>query len=252
MKFKTYKSSELTWSLDFKPLKKWPEILPVIALIDNGSIKVISGFERQIQDQVDVLIIDSPLNVAFEQVWPNAQLGGLERLRLLKVLGQSTEQDFLLEWPVELQYLLDQKQVALKSLKPLEYLTTWKDQLSSALIALRPSSSQCREVLDLLCDLKMSGLQWGDCQPEIKTVFEASHWMTQLKTLRNPNTLQNDSLVNKSVMHVPWPRGVSAKWERQGDQASIVIQAKVNNKLEWKRLTENLQKTELGDQIWNS
>jgi hypothetical protein len=267
MKLQKLNPKNLQWNYDFSPRRNWPRSLPVIAARVNASdLAVVAGFDRRHAEgspsvgEIDVLVVEDDPVTALKQLWPSHELGACELQRFHFVLGCVLEAPlpapFVLEWPIEIQNFFDSKQVSLKALKPLQYLSDWKTEIVKAFLELAPTSSQIREIADLLCDLKLGGRPWVDCAPgEMSHVsntqrFDSSAWITKLKRSRFPRTLKTDDDAANLVKAVSWPRGVQARWERQGDQAGIVIQTKVNNPVEWKRFKENLEKLELGDGFW--
>jgi hypothetical protein len=243
MQVKIFKPSELRWDLDFKPIKPWPSLLPVIYVLDGDQPTVVAGFDRVGQSELAALSVSGSPREAMSQLWPEDALGGLEKMRLHKQLGIPAHFPFLLNWPLELQNLFDRKQVSPKSLRPLQHLTEWMSDLTTCLIRAELTSSQLREAVDLLCDLKLSGLTWHECAPG----KDATHWISELKKRRNPMTAARDQGSAELVEKISWPRGVSAKWERQGDQGSLVLQTKLSNHAEWNRFREGILKVQLED-----
>jgi hypothetical protein len=246
MELRVFKPSELRWDLDFKPVKAWPAALPVIYIEENQKALVVAGFDRlghsKTETEIQALKIDCPINEAMQQLWPSDSLGALEKMRLDKILGQSPPLEFLLEWPLELQNLWDRKQVAPKSLRPLQHLKEWKPQLTSAFLSLELSSSQIRESIDLLCDLKFSGQSWESCAPG---TADGTSWVSDLKKARFPQTLSSDRRSADKLAAISWPKGTHARWERQGDQGSLVLQTRFNNQAEWNRFKDGVQKLNL-------
>lgn len=247
---------KIDWSLDFAPLKPWPQRFPVLCVRRDNRLCALTGFDRKDiptdSSGVECLVLDKKsaetLSTLVDEIYPFHQRGALEGLRLQKVLGLEVFQGYLLEMPLEFQKFLDQKQMALKTLKPLEHLTEWKQEVAQSLINLNPTSSQIREILDLLSDLRFLGKSWTECSP---AVSHGPGWLQSLKTLRNPRTVAGDDQSQKLLQQVAWPKGVHAKWERAGDLAGIVIQTRINNPVEWNRLKENLLRVDLGEKIWS-
>jgi len=244
----TYSSHELDWICDFKPRKVWPKVLPVIA-VNDGSIKVVAGFERRVFETISVLIVEGDLETVMRALHMAGDLRPLEVLRFENALGHAPNTlRFLLTLPPELQSFLDEKQVPLKALRPLEYLEPWFNHITEKLVKLQPSSSQVRELLDLLCDLKMQNRTWAECEPRSDL---PSDWCVELFKLRNPNLTRSDLNSAQFLESVSWPKNVRAKWERQGDQGSINIQARISNPKEFQNFKTSIQKVEVKDELWN-
>jgi hypothetical protein len=139
--------------------------------------------------------------------------------------------------------------MALKSLRPLEFLGDWTSEIEKTFIALSPSSSQIRESLDLLCDLKFKNLSWLECAPQSS---DATAWILLLKKLYSPVAINADQVNQSELLKLSWPRGVSVKWDRHGDQTGFIIQTKITSDREWNSLRESLSKLNLGDKFWKN
>jgi hypothetical protein len=241
-----HRPSELNWKFDFAPQNPWVAILPALAVVHEGQLTVVAGFDKKNADKLSVLEIEGPLAKVLGDLYPSETLLPLENLRLEQILGRLPQPlKYLLDLPLELQIFLDEKQVSIKTLKPLEYLKDWTQEITLEFLKLKPSSSQIREILDLLCDLKMSGKNWSDCAPK-----DLQTWIPELFKLRNPNLTRSDNGSAEIVQKANWPRGVRAKWERHGDQGGITIQVRVANPKEFENLKTSLQKVEIEDKLW--
>ncbi len=237
---------ELNWKYDFSPKNPWAAILPVLAVVHEDQLTVVAGFDKKHSKKLSVLEIDGPLAKVMGDLYPREKLLPLENLRLEQILGKSPGVlKYLLELPLDLQIFLDEKQVSLKALKPLEYLKDWANEITFEFLKSKPSSSQIREILDLLCDLKMNNHTWLECAPK-----DPQNWGTDLFKLRNPILTRSDLGSADLVQKANWPRGVRAKWERQGDQGGITIQVRVANPKDFENLKSSLQKIELEDKLW--
>jgi len=216
----------------------------------------LCGFDRQDGSEfIDALVIDENPHAVIKSIYENltGELGSCESARLKAIVEAAHGLEFILRWDLSLQNLFDEKQMPLKVLKPLIYLEHWRKPLTEALLELKPSAQQIREILDLLCDLTLANkdLSWEGIAPQIKTEKQnsdnVSTWIKSLQAKRFPKTISRDDAQKEKTSQLSWPRGVHARWERQGDQAGIVIQTKISNALEWKRFKENLNKIEIDE-----
>jgi hypothetical protein len=255
MTLQEFASQNLDWSLNFYPKASWPPSLPVIAVKYKDQILVLAGFDRARDQKLDVLIISESetsekLELLIDEIWPLDRLAPFERLRLNKALSRNSQGLELLEWPFEIQNFFDERKLQLKSLKPLEFLNDLRLEVTDSFLKLKPSSSETRELIDLLCDLKLSGLSWSSLAPSPEKETTLS-WLKKLQRLRAPKTVGGDEEKAQLVGKLSWPRGVRAKWERSGDQAGILLQSKITNQTEWLKLKSSLEKIEIGDSVWN-
>ena len=80
---------ELNWDLNFSPKSIWPKAMPIVAARTNSLPLVITGFERQSEKTVQVLVLDEPIEALCAALWPQLMGGGqnsLEALRLKRRL----------------------------------------------------------------------------------------------------------------------------------------------------------------------
>jgi hypothetical protein len=250
-----FASETLDWTLNFHPSIQWPSCLPVIAVNLEGSLKVIAGFERKALAN-KVLICDlsenKTLRDLLEEIYPVDHLGFFERIRLEGLLKNPTaEISALLNWPLSIQNFFDGRKLNFKNLKSLIYLTEWQTNICEMFFHLKPSSSECREILDLLWDLKLSEKLNKDFFESYRSM-ESSSWLKLLKTFRNPQASHQDHQKAVEVSKIPWPRGVFGKWERQGDQTCVNIQSKIKNQHEWTSFKIALSRLEIGETIWTT
>lgn len=241
--------SDLNWKWDFSPQTPWPSSLPALAVLHENQLTVVAGFERKHHKTVLVLSIDGTLEKVMRDLYRPESLRPLEGLRFESVFVKVPETlKYLLSLPLDLQIFLDEKQVPIKALRPLEYLKEWVNEISDQFLKLKPSSSQVRELLDLLCDLKMTNRSWFEVAP--RDLQQPLKWPGELFALRNPNLTRSDFNSTEIIQRVNWPRGVRAKWERQGDRGGITIQARVSNPKEFENLKKSLAKVEVEENLW--
>ncbi|MBK9294448.1 MAG: hypothetical protein IPM57_08385 [Oligoflexia bacterium] len=235
-------------SLNFFPQNLWPMSLPLVCGADS---KLVLGFERFLgldgsQKQM-ALVLDQKAHELLPQLYDVNQMSGFEFLRFNKVLNNESDSSTLLAWPLELQLYCDQKKLGLKNIKPLTYVSQFMPQISEALLSLTPTSSQLREVIELLCDLNFQNkYTWFDLKPK----SNIDEWLKDLNQKRFPITKNADTEAKKELSQVSWPKGVNAKWENKGDQASLIIQSRVFSNIQWKKLRDELAKIDLSENTW--
>jgi hypothetical protein len=216
-------------------------------VVSEDRLEALSGFDQRTNEKVEVLILDSTAKDVSARIYQN--LAPLEELRLLSVLKIPSPYQYLLSLPKTFQDFCDDRSVSLKVLRPLEYLTPWTNEIFRNFENSKPSASQIREILDLLCDLNFQGKSWSECSV---STGDPHKWILALRKLRFPLSWNSDDKASKAIQTLPWPRGVQAKWERQGDRAGVSIQVKVNNSREWKNLKESFVKLDLEDGVWKT
>jgi hypothetical protein len=236
---KQYEPQQLNWTFDFSPRNPIPTFMPVLLTTHHDELVVVGGFEKKDTPQIWGLHIEESLAGAMEALYPEKSLAPLEALRRRRVMEPKAlpHHVYLENLALAMQNFLDDRNVPLRSLKPIQHLQEWMEEISKSFFALKPSTSLTRELLDVLCDLKFNGSNWNQIKSH---TLEASQWLNKLKKLRAPRTLGSDEELKNSVQKLSWPRGVSAKWERQGDQSGIVIQTKVTNARDWQSFKESL------------
>ncbi len=244
MEFKILNSSELQWELNFHPTEPWPEIIPVIACKWENGFKVIAGFDRMGQNHLPTIILARGPWITFNRYWQEIPLRPIERIRFENKVGIDIKGQHILAWPLEFQIYLDGRQIPLKNLHPLEYLQPWMGELVPVFLTSSFTASEVREIIELLCDLKLTGFTW-------EQVYVKENWLGHLKRIRFPKTYQADLTREEKVQEIPWPRGIRAKWERQGDTAGISIQTKVTTPLEWDRLRDVISRLEIKRDLWD-
>jgi hypothetical protein len=241
--------SDLDWKFDFSPQIPWASILPVLGVVHQNTLTVVAGFDRKNVERISVLEVSGPLEYVMKDLYPTESLRPLELLRFEMLFGRIPEDlKFLVTLPLQLQIFLDQRQVSLKALMPFQYLNEWVLEITKHFLSLRPSSSQIRELLDLLCDLKMNNRSWNECEPKSA---ENQNWVSDLFKLRNPNLNHSDMCSSKLLQKANWPKGVRARWERQGDQGAINIQMKAYNSREFENFKNAISKVEIEEELWN-
>lgn len=253
----TCKSTDLDWKLDFRPLRNGPSFLPILAVAGEEKPIALSGFNlKNSKLEMTVLQVEGDSLVALESLYPKDTLRPLESMRYLRVTspGNATVEtySFLFGLTPSLQDFFDQKVVPLKALKPLSLLGDWLEQIESSLFKLNPSSSQIREILDLLVDLKLSEAPWPEALGEFQSCEKALGFLTQL---RHPKTKGHDQKNAEEIQRLPWPRGINAKWERRGDHAGIKIETVLSSYKDWIVFRNNLNNMKLEDGLedglWN-
>lgn len=238
------------FSLDFKPLKPWPAALPLICSMDN---KVVAGFERKKDGGVyDVLVIPHNASELLPTLHDVEQMPGFEFLRFTNALYANLEEPVkhLLNWPLEFQLYCDHKKLALKNLKPLTYVSQWMKQICDAILLLSPSSSQTRELIELLCDLNFKNISWEEIAPKSEPSFTIDQWILDLTKKRYPLTTAANEEAKKEVNQVAWPKGVTAKWEKRGDQSALLIQSRIFSNNEWQKIRDQLSEINLSESTW--
>ena len=264
-KLETLTADKLNWKLNFTPLRKWPDYLPVLVVCAGDQLVVVAGFEREVCPEISTLIAPGDLTQVFVQCWGDESLGTCEKLRASHFLSiflksqttDSTVIEPVLTWPIEFQNFLDGKQISLKNLRPLKFLNEWQSEMTKLFLTIQPSSSHIREILDLLCDLKLAGSSWQTVfadffktEPLRSAPDLVPRWLTHLKKLRLPQATTFDKIASNSLLSIAWPKGVQAKWERQGDQSGIHFQTRLSNHKEWLRLKSQIEKLEIEEKVW--
>jgi len=247
MELKTLKPSELSWNFDFAPRSLWPTFMPVICISIENRLEALTGFDQKSKEILTVLILNAdPLELipALYQ-----KLAPFEELRLLSKLGTLHSYHSLLTLPKTMQDYCDERNVSLKTLKPLTHLSEWCPEIGNLFLTVKPSASQIREIVDLLCDLKSQGKTWSECSA---TERDPNKWIVTLRKMRFPRSTNSDNHASTAIENLPWPRGVQAKWERQGDQACVSIHAKIASPREWQILKDNFQKLNMVDSLWKT
>src|ERR1043166_593550 len=100
-------SIDLSWNLDFRPLRPWPENLPAVAVEHSGQMHVVAGFSKRTFDSVQILSSLGNPKSTLKELWPQASLAAVERIRFCHVVGDPTPSSFILDWPFDLQNLFD-------------------------------------------------------------------------------------------------------------------------------------------------
>ncbi|MCC6278407.1 MAG: hypothetical protein IT289_10885 [Oligoflexia bacterium] len=245
MKVLIKNAQDLDWALNFHPRRPWPKPLPIVV---GRNDLVVAGFDRP-RDQVAVSIlqIDEEPMALLNQLYDTNELAPLERLRFMKLSGAPIELN-LEPWSLEFQNYLDNRNLGLRVLQPLDHLIDWKESLENTLMKLRLSASQCREAIDILADLKFLGrdrTSWQDLNTE-----NPESWIRSLRQLRFPKTANQDQQRQQKLDSLPWPRGVQAKWDRQGDQGVLVLQSRIGGPDELKKALSRLQDMSLDKEMW--
>lgn len=223
---------------DFKPRRDLPAFVPAMAAQKDGEFFLISGFEKA----GEPLIVTGDPTQCFKDLWSAEKLCPLEQLRFQRVLGIKHNLDYLLELPLDFQNFLDDRHVNLKNLSPFKYLKEWSQEIYEAFILTKPTSSQVQVLIDLLTDLKLMKSQWSG-----PVSASSEEWIERLRRLRFPVTTVQDSSMTKDIGHLPWPKGVTAKWERRGDQAQVIMTARIQNPQDWMKLQESINRISLDE-----
>ncbi len=247
MKLIAAENLKIDYSYDFKPLKSWPSCLPPIVTNVGETCYIVAGFE--VSNSAMLLMVDGTPEEALTALWPVDSLKPFERLRFLKVCGQKFNEDTLqlLSYPLTFQNFCDAKSIAPKNLRALKFLNQWREDIIKLIIELSPTSSETREIIDILCDLHFSGKTWEQCSHDQKS---SSLWIGHLNKLKAPRALSADEESARLLQSTSFPRGVKAQWERQGDQAGVTISMKVFSLEDWKKLKTNLDKFQIDESLW--
>ncbi len=250
-------------NLNFWPQKPWPKSMPCLAL--NGEL--LCGFERK---QGQAIEVSEPLSEIFSQLYPTLKLSELARAfqRLKPLLSTEemslllntydlrnshrTEKFFLLFERMNPEFLnwCDLKAPGVNDLAILlcfEDLTPL-DGVTQKIATDHLSKSQGVLALELAGELILSGLM-----QEITnslSLKSTSAWLTQLKRLRYPITTEKSNKKEKRLNHIPWPKGTTAQWIRNGDQDCIELRVRALGAKELSQQLEvlkSLSEKQLGD-----
>lgn len=247
MELREVTSQDIDWRLDFKPMTPWPSYLPLLCAEEDGKLVALSGFLSRGSRKINVLVKEWSTEKAMAEIWPEDSLRCFERARLQQVLGTLPEHmEHLIRWPMEFQNYLDSKNVPAKNLQPLKYLEDWQDSIVDAVVRFGLTSSQVREALDIICDLKMNKFT-------PREIFlangQGAQWINSLRKLRYPQTEQADTQKKSKVSNLPWPKGIQGRWERQGDQGGLNFQGRITQPQQWQKFIDKINEMEVED-LW--
>lgn len=247
--------SQCNRTLDFQPLRPWPEPLPPISW--RGFL--LSGFDRRSGSAVDVGFCD--LITSVKGCHPDLTLPELGRLvKNLAGLGAELEREarepmvsaYGLKWCERLEQTLDRltdtprnfqnwagaKRLGARDLDPLMALSRPNefDGFLNALAELNPSKSDGVQALELGVELFLVGTPLTDLLPASN---DAQAYVTRLLQWRQPACRARDQERDREVGQWPWPAQVQGQWRRIGDQAGLEIRLRATSPQDFaKKLTE--------------
>lgn len=242
---------------NFTPYHKGPTSLPPISWRGYK----LTGFEKK--DLVSFEVHNESLAAVLKDLYPDLSL--VELIRLKQCINK-------------LDHLIDAQCVWIEILS--KYNIRWTDQVDQTLKQLNDSPisfqkwvrekkvsfydltifrsmnliSEFSSILNFLSEQQFSkseGLQCLELATELKLIglddcailnFNCKSWLDHLKSLRFPQTTQNDQKSQDLIKKLPWPKRTKVKWLRDGDQSKIEILLELRSKKDFKELLDGLKK----------
>jgi hypothetical protein len=104
------------------------------------------------------------------------------------------------------------------------------------------SSQEGQKILEWCVELELMGMPLG--QLGARTQEDLKSWLERLRGLRFPISDRLEKEGASRVEQLVWPKGVQAKWARQGDRQVLEIRLTASSKQEYSRQLERLLKDE--------
>lgn len=254
---------DLVWP-DFAPALAWGEWLicerPGTALVlspeENPLIPVLKSLLPRLGltgiCRLGERLSDGPLrDWARDQVFQQLLLAyGLRAhsdvIALFSVLSKMSPQ---------VQAWVDQKGFGARDLYPLlslnldENACGWLEHLSQSSL----SKSQATQLIEWASDLVLLHKKtWVDLRRQ--NVETPEKWHSRLRQTRFPESEQRQSLKQKKVSELPWPRHTEGQWKRDGDQDGLQVRFEAYSpeelKTRWQSLSKIIEQLHGEESLW--
>ncbi len=256
------KLTHASLDLNFHPVVPWPRSLPVVTW--NGL--VVAGFDRASHEDAPLFEItqnrceERALSLAeslhechpdlglvelgrlyvclqrtnlFDESW--SQLCALKKIRDSESHRRILER--LIQTPLTFQSWANEKRVGFRDISILNSLPRLEEYAPIFLKIpdLQLSKSEGVRALELACELRLMGHSF-------KEIFCDQRWISHLERLRFPKTTKYDETMAATIQKLPWPRQLTSRWARHGDQGTIEVRFQIESMEAFEQTLHGLQK----------
>ncbi len=251
-------AATLNLSLNFRPLKAWPQALPVISFNQF----VVAGFDR-LQGPAFVRRDASGTGLAEllgscyprlalaegARLWARLKQADLDDSIVWPLIGLKSSSDherllkILLSLSPEIQDWIDVRQVGPRELAILLCFRT-HESITPTLETITQrgfSRNIGAQILELSGELLLMDQTPPSAPPQDQDP-DGRLWLGQLEKSRRPLSSAKDSTQSEQVQAMPWPQQLRSQWKRNGDQSRLEVSLSVGSLQEWNKRLEELSK----------